>query len=254
MRHPWDGEDVPLAAGEGAWQTLAPSALPFAAHWPAPKAMDRADMERVIEDFVRATHWAEEAGFDLVEVHMAHGYLLSSFISPLVNQRNDDYGGSLENRRRFPLEVFSAMRSVWPDDKPMSVRVSASDWMAGGSGSTPEETVEVANMLSAAGCDVLDVSSGGNSPESDVGYGRMYQVPFAEKVRYETDMPVMAVDALLGDDHANTVLAAGRADLVAMARPHLRDAYLTLHAAEKHGYVDQVWPGQYLAGKPKPAR
>ena len=253
-RHPWMGEDRPLEVGEGGWQTLAPSALPFAPHWPVPKAMDRADMDRVKDAFVRATRWAEEAGFDLVEVHMAHGYLLSSFISPLVNQRQDDYGGSLENRMRFPLEVFTAMRAVWPDDKPMSVRVSASDWMADGSGSTPEETVRVGKLLAAAGCDVLDVSSGGNSPESDIVYGRMYQVPFAEKVRYEAGMPVMAVGALLGDDHANTVLAAGRADLTAMARPHLRDAYLTLHAAEKYDYVDQPWPGQYLAGKPTPPK
>ena len=253
-RHPWDGEDVPLGAEEGAWQTLAPSAMPFAPHWPAPKAMDARDMREVLAAFVRATRWAEEAGFDLIEVHMAHGYLLSSFISPLVNRRRDDYGGSLENRMRFPLEVFEAMRAAWPEHKPMSVRVSASDWMADGSGSTPQETVEVAKMLKAAGCDILDVSSGGNSPESDIVYGRMYQVPFAEKVRYEAEMPVMAVGALLGDDHANTVLAAGRADLAVMARPHLRDAYLTLHAAEKHGFVDHPWPGQYLAGKPAPSK
>ncbi len=179
----------------GAWQTLAPSALPFASGWPAPKAMDAEDMRRVRDAFVQAIRWADEAGFDLVEVHKAHGYLLSSFISPLVNRREDEYGGSLENRMRFPLEVFSSMRNLWPDDKPMSVRVSASDWMADGSGSTPEETVEVARMLSDAGC--------------------------------------------------------GRADLAAMARPHLRDAYLTLYAAEKHGYDDQPWPGQYLAGKPR---
>ena len=254
VAHPWDREDVPLTPAQGAWQTLAPSALPFAPHWPAPKAMGREDMERITRAFMQATRWAEEAGFDLIEVHMAHGYLLSSFISPLVNRRDDDYGGSLENRMRFPLEVFSAMRAIWPEHKPMSVRVSASDWMADGSGSTPQETVRVAKMLKAAGCDILDVSSGGNSLESDIVYGRMYQVPFAEKVRYEADMPVMAVGALLGDDHANTVLAAGRADLAAMARPHLRDAYLTLHAAEKHGYLDHPWPGQYLAGKPAPPR
>ena len=255
VRHAWEHEaDEPLLPEKGAWQTLAPSAEPFAPHWPAPKAMDRSDMDRIVRAFVRATGWAEEAGFDLVEVHMAHGYLLSSFISPLVNRRDDDYGGSLQNRMRFPLEVFRAMRAAWPRHKPMSVRVSASDWMADGSGSTPEETVEIAKLLKTAGCDVLDVSSGGNSPESDVVYGRMYQVPFAEKVRYEAGMPVMAVGAILGVDHANTVLAAGRADLTAMARPHLRDAYLTLHAAEKHGFVDQPWPGQYLAGKPAPSK
>ena len=254
VRHPWDGDDVPLTPDQGAWQTVAPSAIPFDRQWPAPKAMDRRDMQRVVEAFVRATGWAEEAGFDLLEVHMAHGYLLSSFISPLANRRTDDYGGSLENRLRFPLEVFRAMRAAWPDAKPMSVRVSASDWMADGSGTTPEETVELARRLKVAGCDILDVSSAGNSPDSEVGYGRMYQVPFAEKVRYEAEMPVMAVGALLGDDHANTVLAAGRADLTAMARPHLHNAYLTLHAAEKHGYYDQPWPGQYLYGMPRPAQ
>ncbi|MEM7352464.1 MAG: bifunctional salicylyl-CoA 5-hydroxylase/oxidoreductase [Acidobacteriota bacterium] len=254
VRHPWEGADVPLAPEDGAWPTVAPSAIPFEPHWPAPRAMDRGDMDRVIEAFVRATGWAEEAGFDLVEVHMAHGYLLSSFISPLANHRTDDYGGSLENRMRFPLEVFRAMRATWPEAKPMSVRVSASDWMTDGRGTTPDETVQVARMLKAEGCDVLDVSSAGNSPESDVGYGRMYQVPFAEKVRYEAQMPVMAVGALLGDDHANTVLAAGRADLTAMARPHLHNAYLTLHAAEKHGFYDQPWPGQYLYGMPRPPK
>ena len=254
VRHPWQGEDVPLAADEGAWQTLAPSAIPFQQDWPTPRAMDRDDMVGVLEAFVHATQGAEAAGFDLVELHMAHGYLLSSFISPLANQRTDEYGGSLENRMRYPLEVFRAMRSVWPVDKPMAVRVSASDWMPDGSGTTPDETVAIAKMLKAAGCDILDVSSGGNSPASEVGYGRMYQVPFAEKVRHEADMPVMAVGALLGDDHANTVLAAGRADLAVMARPHLRDAYLTLHAAEKHAYSDQPWPGQYLPGKPAPPK
>ncbi len=254
VRHPWEGDDAPLGVADGAWQTLAPSAVPFQASWPTPKAMDRHDMLRVLEAFVRATESAEAAGFDLVEVHMAHGYLLSSFISPLANHRTDEYGGSLENRMRYPLEVFRAMRSAWPADKPMSVRISASDWMPDGSGSTPSEAVVLAKALKAAGCDILDVSSAGNSPESEVGYGRMYQVPFAEKIRYEADMPVMAVGALLGDDHANTVLAAGRADLAVMARPHLRDAYLTLHAAEKHGFFDQPWPGQYLPGMPKPPK
>ncbi len=254
VRHPWQGDDAPLAAEGGAWQTLAPSALPFYPHWPAPKEMDASDLERVREAFVRATRWAEEAGFDLIELHMAHGYLLSSFLSPLANQRRDAYGGSLENRARFPLEVFRAMRAVWPQELPMSVRVSASDWMADGSGTTPEESVELARMLKAEGCDIVDVSSAGNAPESEVVYGRMYQVPFAEQIRYEADIPVMAVGALLGADHANTVLAAGRADLTAMARPHLRDAYLTLHAAERYEYWDQPWPGQYFHGKPQPPK
>jgi anthraniloyl-CoA monooxygenase len=214
--------------------------------------MDRSDMERVIEDFVRATHLAEEAGFDVVEVHMAHGYLLSSFLSPLSNRRRDEYGGSLENRLRFPLEVFRAMRAAWPQEKPMAVRISASDWMEDGSGVTPEESVEVARLLKAAGCDLIDVSSAGNSPLSQPQYGRMYQVPFADQIRHEAAVAVAAVGGILGADHANTILAAGRADLVVMARPHLSDPYLTLHAAERYAFPDQPWPGQYLPARPRP--
>ena len=251
--HPWQGPDRPLTAGEGAWPTLGPSAVPYYPDWPAPRQMNRKDMDQVRDAFVRATERALEAGFDLIELHMAHGYLLSSFVSPLSNQRNDDYGGSLENRLRYPLEVFTAMRQAWPADKPMSVRVSASDWLAE-RGTTPEDSVELARRLQAAGCDIIDVSSAGNSPESAPEYGRMYQVPFAEQIRYETDLPVMAVGAILGADHANTVLAAGRADLVAMARPHLHNAYLTLHAAEHYEFWDQPWPGQYQLAKPRPAR
>ncbi|RMH19232.1 MAG: bifunctional salicylyl-CoA 5-hydroxylase/oxidoreductase [Acidobacteria bacterium] len=253
-RHPWEGEDVPLAPEEGAWPTIAPSALPYHPDWPVPRAMDRDDMDRVRDAFVRAARWAAEAGFDLLEIHMAHGYLLSSFISPLANRRRDRYGGSLANRMRYPLEVFAAVRAVWPRDRPMAVRISASDWMADGSGTTPEEAVAIARMLRAEGLDLIDVSSGGNAPDSEPEYGRMYQVPFAEKIRYEVGMPVMCVGALLGADHANTVLAAGRADLTAMARPHLHDAYLTLHAAERYGYWDQPWPGQYLLGRPRPPK
>jgi anthraniloyl-CoA monooxygenase len=252
--HPWEGDDFPLAAEEGAWETLAPSSIPFRPHWPAPKEMDRADMDRIRDAFVQATLWAEEAGFDLVELHMAHGYLLSSFLSPLSNRRRDEYGGPLANRMRYPLEVFAAMREVWPEDKPMTVRVTASDWMRDASGITPEATVEVAQALKRLGCDAIDVSSGGNVPESDPDYGRMYQVPFAEKVRYEAQMPVMAVGAILGADHANTVLAAGRADLAVMARPHLHDPYLTVHAAERYGYWDFPWPDQYLPARPREPR
>ena len=251
---PWGPTgDEPLTPKEGAWQTEAPSAIPFKPHWPAPKAMDRTDMNRVRDAFVRATQWTEEAGFDWIELHMAHGYLLSSFLSPLSNRRADDYGGSLENRARFPLEVLRAVRAEWPE-KPISVRISASDWMPDGSGFTPDDAVVFTRMLGEAGCDIVDVSSGGNVPDSEIIYGRMYQVPFAEKIRYETDLPVMAVGAILGEDHANTILAAGRADLTLMARPHLRDPYLTLHASEKYGFADHPWPVQYLAGRrmPKP--
>ena len=209
-------------------------------------------MDQVKEAFVQAARWSDDAGFDLIELHMAHGYLLSSFLSPLSNNRDDEYGGFLENRVRYPLEVFGAVRDAWPDDKPISVRLSASDWMADGSGTTVEESVTFARMLKEAGCDIVDVSSGGNSPESKPLYGRMYQVPFAERIRNEAGIPVMTVGALLGIDHANTVLAAGRADLAVMARPHLHDPYLTLHAAEHYELWDQTWPDQYQPAKPRP--
>lgn len=255
VHHPWEGDDVPLTPEEGAWETLAPSPLPFAEGWPAPREMDRADMERVTAAFVGSTRLAESAGFDLIELHMAHGYLLSSFLSPLANRREDEYGGSLENRLRYPLEVFAAVRDAWPEGKPISVRLSATDWLeAEGRGMTADDSVEVARRLKEAGCDLIDVSSAGNSPESRPEYGRMYQVPFAERIRVEAGVPVAAVGALLGADHANTVLAAGRADLAVMARPHLRNPYLTLHAAERYGLWDQSWPGQYLPARPRPPR
>jgi len=241
---------VPLE-GADAWQTIAPSAIPFQESWPVPKAMDRDDMDRVRDAFVASARLAERAGFDLIEIHMAHGYLLSSFISPLCNHRDDEYGGDLAGRMRYPLEVFTAVREVWPQHKPMSVRISATDWL-GERGVTAEESVEVARMLAERGCDVIDVSSAGNSPESQPVYGRMYQVPFAEKIRYEVGIPVMAVGAILGADHANTILAAGRADLCCMARPHLHDPYLTIRAAGVYEFDDQYYPGQYLLGKPRP--
>jgi anthraniloyl-CoA monooxygenase len=254
MKHDWSMTDTPLRPEEGAWETLAPSAIPFRPDWPAPRAMTRADMERVRDAFVRATRWADEAGFDWLELHAAHGYLLSSFLSPLVNRREDDWGGPLENRMRFPLEVFAAMRGAWPEAKPMSVRVSATDWFEEqGAGTTAAETVVFARELAALGCDLIDVSTAGNVPESEPEFGRMYQVPFAEKVRYEAGIPVMAVGAIQGWDHANTVLAAERADLAVMARPHLYDPYLTLHAAAAYG-VEIDWPGQYELGKPRGPR
>jgi anthraniloyl-CoA monooxygenase len=253
VHHPWEGPDVPLTAAQGAWQTQAPSALPFQEGWPVPKEMTRADMDRVREAFAQATLWADRAGFDLVEIHMAHGYLLSSFLSPLANRRTDAYGGEFRHRARFPLEVFHAVRQSWPQDKPISVRISATDWL-GERGTTIEESVELAKLLKAAGCDLVDVSSAGNSPESEPEYGRMYQVPFAEQIRAEAEIPVMAVGAILGPDHANTILAAGRADLTAMARPHLRDPYLTLNAAAHYGLWDHPWPGQYLLGRPTKPR
>jgi anthraniloyl-CoA monooxygenase len=249
---PWEG-DRPLREGEGAWETIGPSASPYHPGAPAPRAMNRADMDRIVRAFADAATRSERAGFDLVELHFAHGYLLGSFLSPLANHRTDEYGGSLENRARFPLEVFDAVRAVWPATKPMSVRVSASDWVPSG-GMTIEESVIFARMLKEHGCDIVDVSSGGNGPESKIVSGRMYQVPFAEQIRYEAGIPTMAVGGILGADHANTVIAAERADLCALARPHLADPYLTLHAATEYGYADQAWPPQYLAVKPRPGR
>jgi anthraniloyl-CoA monooxygenase len=247
--HPWEGFDVPLPKDEGGWEAIAPSAIPFAPGWPTPREMTRADMDRVRDDFVRATTMARDAGFDLVEVHMAHGYLLSTFLSPLTNRRTDEFGGSTEKRMRWPLEVFRAMRAVWPAAKPMSVRITAHDWVPEG-GMDPAEAVEIARALKDAGCDVIDVSSSGNTIESRPQYGRMFQVPFADRIRHEVGIPVMAVGAIQGADHANTVIAAGRADLCALARPHLFDPYLTLHAAADYGFPDAPWPGQYLLGKP----
>lgn len=248
VRHPWAGEDTPL--GADGWTTLGPSGLPFRPDWPVPREMTRADMDAVREAFVAATVRSQRAGFDLLELHMAHGYLLSSFLSPLSNRRTDEYGGALAARARYPLEVFEAVRAAWPEEKPISVRISASDWL-GARGFTPADAVVVSRWLKERGCDLVDVSSAGNSIESQPEYGRMYQVPFAEQVRYEADVPVMAVGAILGADHANTILAAGRADLCALARPHLRDPYLALHAAADYGFDDQPWPGQYLLGKPR---
>ncbi|MEE2886238.1 MAG: FAD-dependent monooxygenase [Planctomycetota bacterium] len=245
--HPWTGDDTPLPSGQ-AWQTIAPSAIPFLDHWATPREMDQVDMDQTMAAFVRSAQMADCAGFDLIEVHMAHGYLLSSFLSPLSNQRSDEFGGSLANRMRYPLAVFEAMRAVWPAEKPMSVRISATDWL-GDRGLTGDDAVEIARALTELGCDLIDVSSSGNSSESEPEYGRMYHVPFAERIKYEVGVPVLAVGAIQGADHCNTILAAGRADLCALARPHLRNPSLTLHAAEDYEFEDQAWPGQYLLGR-----
>ena len=253
VSHPWEGEDVPLSAEEGAWETIAPSPVPYYPDWPVPREMDRRDMDRVVAAFAEAARLAGRAGFDLLELHLAHGYLLSSFLSPLSNVRSDRYGGSLDARMRFPLEVFEAVRAVWPAEKPLAARISATDWL-GDRGSTPAHAVDVARALQGLGCDLIDVSSSGNSPESRPDYGRMYHVPFADRIRHEVGIPVAVVGALLGADHANTVLAAGRADLAVMARPHLRDPYLTLRASLDYDYPDQRWPGQYLPARRVPRR
>jgi anthraniloyl-CoA monooxygenase len=244
---PWDGDgaDRPLPAGN--WPLIAPSALPYLEDGQVPRAMTRADTDRVRDDFVRSTRYAAEAGFDWLELHGAHGYLLSAFISPLTNRRTDDYGGSLANRLRFPLEVFTAMREVWPQHLPMSVRISAHDWVEGGI--TPEDAVEIARAFKAAGADMIDCSSGQVSAAQKPTYGRMYQTPFADRIRQLAGIPTIAVGAISEADHVNSIIAAGRADLCAVARPHLANPAWTLTEAAKIGWTPVPWPKQYLSGK-----
>ena len=245
---PWDGSgaDRPLAAGN--WPLIAPSALPYlATGGQVPQAMTRADMDRVRDDFVRSARHAAAADFDWLELHCAHGYLLSAFISPLTNHRSDAYGGSLENRLRYPLEVFSAVRAVWPADKPISVRISAHDWVPGGI--TPADAVPIARAFKAAGADMIDCSSGQVSAEQKPSYGRMYQTPFADRVRNEAGIATLAVGAISEADHVNSIISAGRADLCAVARPHLANPAWTLTEAAKIGYTGLAWPRQYLSGK-----
>ena len=244
---PWEhtGADRPLAAGN--WPLLAPSALPYLDDGQRPAAMTRADMDRVRDDFVAATRRAAQAGFDWLELHCAHGYLLSSFISPLTNRRDDAYGGSLENRLRWPLEVFAAMRAVWPARLPMSVRISAHDWVDGGI--TPADAVQVARAFKGAGADLIDCSSGQVSAEQKPSYGRMYQTPFADRIRQEAGIPTMAVGAISEADHVNSIIASGRADLCAVARPHLANPAWTLTEAAKIGYKAIQWPAPYLSAK-----
>ncbi|CAM2865673.1 oxidoreductase [Komagataeibacter xylinus] len=227
----WEGMDEPLA--EGGWELLAASALPYHPHSTVPRAMTRDDMDRVKADFVAATRRAVGCGFDMIELHCAHGYLLASFLSPLTNTRMDDYGGNVENRLRYPLEVFRAMRAVWPADRPMAVRLSATDWQEGGI--TMEEVVYIARAFGQAGCDLIDVSTGQTTPSARPVFGRMFQVPFAEQIRAETGLAVMCVGNISSVDQANTILAAGRADLVAFGRPMLVDPALILRAAARYG-------------------
>ncbi|SEB58642.1 anthraniloyl-CoA monooxygenase [Nitratireductor aquibiodomus] len=242
----WEEMDAPLK--DGNWPVLAASEVSWSEQNQTPKAMDRNDMDMVRDQFVAAAQMAERCGFDMLELHCAHGYLLSSFISPLTNRREDDYGGSLENRMRYPLEIFHAVRAVWPDDKPISVRISANDWV-GGEGVTPEEAVEIARMLQEAGVDICDVSAGQTSKRARPVYGRMFQTPFSDRIRNETGMATMAVGNIYEPDHVNSILMAGRADLVCLARPHLADPYWTLHAAASLGDRGVTWPDPYLPGR-----
>ena len=241
----WERMDHPLERGN--WELVAPSALPYAGDSQVPREMTRADMDRIRDEFVRAAKYADAAGFDMLEIHCAHGYLLSSFISPLTNLRTDEYGGAIEGRMRYPLEVFSACRAAWPEARPMSVRISATDWAPGGLPET--DLLALARAFKAAGADLIDVSTGQVVPQQKPVYGRMYQVPFADSVRNEVGIATMAVGNITTADQVNTIVASGRADLVALARPHLANPYFTLQASAWYQHPGQSWPLPYLAGR-----
>jgi anthraniloyl-CoA monooxygenase len=242
----WETMDAPLP--EDNWEVIGPSPVAWSPMNQVPRAMTRADMDLVRDQFVGAARMAAGAGFDLLELHCAHGYLLSAFITPLTNRRTDEYGGSLENRLRYPLEVYHAVREVWPAERPISVRISANDWV-GDEGITPEEAVEIARLLQEAGVDVINVSAGQTTLRARPVYGRMFQTPFSDRIRNEIGIATMAVGNIYEPDHVNSILMAGRADLCCLARPHLSDPYWTLHAAAQLGYRGETWPKEYLAGR-----
>jgi anthraniloyl-CoA monooxygenase len=242
----WEEADAPLEAGN--WPVLAPSAIAWGPKNQLPREMSCEDMDRICGEFVRSTEMAARIGFDWLELHYAHGYLMSSFITPLTNRRTDEYGGSLENRMRFPLEVFRAARKVWPDEKPISVRISAHDWV-GPDGVRPQDAVEIARILAEAGVDLINVSAGQTSTQARPVYGRMFQTPFSDRIRNEAGIATLAVGNIYEPDHVNSILMAGRADLVCLARPHLSDPYWTLHAAAQLRYDGVNWPKPYWAGR-----
>jgi len=242
----WEDPDTPLTADN--WPVIGPSPVAWTPGNQVPREMTRADMDRVRDQFVRAAAMAARAGFDLLELHCAHGYLLSAFISRLTNRRADAYGGSLENRMRFPLEIYRAVREVWPPAKPISIRISATDWV-GEEGTTPEDAVQIARVLRDAEVDIVDVSAGQTSTRARPVYGRMFQTPFSDRIRNESGIATMAVGNIYEPDHVNSILMAGRADLCCLARPHLADPYWTLHAAAQLGYRGETWPKPYLAGR-----
>jgi anthraniloyl-CoA monooxygenase len=241
-RVPWEGEDAPLA--EGNWPVISASALPYLPGGAVPRAMTRDDMDTVRAQYVQATRMAEAAGFDMLEVHMAHGYLLASFLSPLTNVRTDEYGGPLGRRLRFPLDVFDAVRAAWPAARPISVKISATDWAPGGL--EAHEAVEIARALEDHGCDLVTVSTGQTVPHQRPRYGRLYQTPFADRIRHEAGIATATVGAIAGHADVNSILAAGRADLCVLARGHLWDPYWTRHAAWEQGH-ELPWPPQYAS-------
>ena len=242
----WEKMDHPLPGGN--WPLIAPSPLPYhEGISQAPHEMTRGDMDRVREDFLRAARFGDEAGFDMLELHMAHGYLLASFLSPLTNRRGDSYGGGIVNRLRFPLEIFETLRREWPEDRPMSVRISATDWHD--DGIDEDDVLATVRALRGAGLDLIDVSTGQTVPDQHPVYGRMWQTPFADEIRNEIGIATMAVGNIYEPDHVNSIIASGRADLCAIARPHLANPAWTLEAAARQGYAPQWWPKQYLSGK-----
>jgi anthraniloyl-CoA monooxygenase len=240
----WEGDTDPL--DEGNWEIMSPSPIKYRPDSQVPQEMTRQDMEMVRDQHVVSARRGESAGFDWLELHFAHGYLASSFLTPLANQRSDEYGGSLENRMRYPLEIFDAARAVWPEGKPISVRVSATDWVEGGF--EGDDAVEFARRLKEHGCDVIDVSTGQTSIYAQPDYGRLYQTPYSDRIRNEAGIPTMTVGAVSSIDDIHNILVAGRADLSVMARPHLVDPYWTLNAAIDLGYADHPFPNQYLSG------
>ena len=242
----WEGMDRPLPP-DGRWPILSASAIPYLPESPVPREMTRADMDAVKADFVAATRRGVRCGFDMLELHCAHGYLLASFLSPLLNRRDDEYGGAVGNRLRYPLEVFDAMRAVWPADRPMSVRISATDWAEGGL--SEEDLLAIARGFAAHGCDLLDVSTGQTVHDSAPVYGRMFQVPWSDLIRQKAGIATMCVGNITTADQANTILAAGRADLVALARPHLTDPMFALRAAAQYGVPGVSCPVQYAWGR-----
>jgi anthraniloyl-CoA monooxygenase len=246
----WEGMDEPL--DEGNWPLAAASALPYKPGSQIPRELSRAQLTDIREQFVAAARRAARAGFDLLELHCAHGYLLSGFLSPLTNRRTDAYGGSLEKRLRFPLEVFDAVRAVWPGERPMTVRISATDWAEGGT--TAEDAVDIARAFAAHGVDAIDVSTGQVVSDEHPEFGRSYQTPFADRIRHGTDVPVIAVGAISSWDDVNSLILAGRTDLCALARPHLYDPHWTLHAAAEQNYTGPgiTWPAPYRAGSRRP--
>ena len=241
----WEGDNEPLP--DGNWPVMSASALPWSERNQVPREMSRADMDRVRDEFVAAAQRGIQAGFDVLEMHAAHGYLLSAFISPVTNRRRDEYGGSLENRLRYPLEVMRALRAVWPEERALGVRISATDWVEGGI--RIEDSVEIARAFRDAGAQFIDVSAGQVSAEQRPVYGRMFQVPFAERIRLELGMTTLAVGNIYEPDHVNSIIAAGRADICLLARPHLWDPMWTLRAAAQLGYSGVRWPNQYKSGQ-----